>query len=389
MKILFVGPNASMYALEHRPGDPAAAKWAYGLLKGMSSEAEIHVLTHVRERCWPKGDVLWSHGKAELFPEEWPCTAVSYPALYKIRDWWLNRFYPIKAGRMLRQERFDAVVMYNCMDSYQVAITKRAHRLGIPSFAIVLDGDDPRRDNWRRILGDTAFVDGVAFLSYWAYENFPSQKPKLHLDGGALAWNGTPPMAGQQNDRPTFIHTGALDKWRGLEFMKGVVACLEAHRSNVRIVLCGKTNEEAAVAFRNSPNVVLRGFVSEAELADLSARADGFLNVREPSVGDNILNFPSKLPQYLSWGKPVVTTWIDSYAPDYQTMTCADFSNTPETFVGVLEKVAGWDFAQKQCHYEKVKSWFTQNKLWTVQARRMFSWMSEVLETKHLGGNRS
>ena len=93
-----------------------------------------------------------------------------------------------------------------------------------------------------------------------------------------------------------FIHTGALDKWRGLDFMLEVIALLERRGANVKIVLCGKMPDDIRNELSVSPVVEWRGFVSNSELSLISREADGFLNVREPSVGDNILNFPSKVP---------------------------------------------------------------------------------------------
>ena len=382
LKLLYVGPNPSEWAMGNRPGDLAAGKWSHGLLCGLSRCADVHVLTHAHERCWPKGDVVWRGFDRRLFPTDWPCSAVSFPAIYHVRERWLNRFYPIHAQRLMDSQRFDAVVTYNCIEPYQVAIIEETAKRGIPAFPIVLDGDDPRKDDWRCLIKATEHAAGIAFLSYWASVNFPSSKPRLHLDGGVDAWNGGDSLEIKQAECTRFVHTGALDKWRGLDFMRKVIALLERRSANVKIVLCGKMTEDIRNELSASPVVEWRGFVSDSELSVISREADGFLNVREPSVGDNILNFPSKVPVCLSWGKPIVSTWLDSFSPDYKDVMCFDFANTPKTFADLLCNVAGWDEEMRRKHYKTVKSWFLERKLWHVQARRFSEWIEAVINGK-------
>ena len=64
--------------------------------------------------------------------------------------------------------------------------------------------------------------------------NFPSSKPRLHLDGGVDAWNGGDSLEIKQAECTRFVHTGALDKWRGLDFMRKVIALLERRSANGR-----------------------------------------------------------------------------------------------------------------------------------------------------------
>ena len=133
-------------------------------------------------------------------------------------------------------------------------------------------------------------------------------------------------------------------------------------------------------AFDNDPRVEVKGFLPNEEVDAICRGADVFLNVREPDVGDNILNYPSKVPNYLSYGKPVVSTWIDSFSPDYRDVleVC---DNTPEGFVNVLNGVLAWNAAQREAKFNQIKSWFEERKSWNKQARRLIHWLeSEVLK---------
>lgn len=382
MKILFVGPNASEYAQMTGHGDVAAARWAYGLLKGLQNLGhEILVLSHTHERIWPRGERFWRSRDERYYPSDWPCVDVPYPAVFKLREHWLNWMYPRKAQEIVRSQEFDAVLLYNCMEPYQVSVQSVAHREGIPVFPIILDGDDPRKDSWAKLLKDTQESTGVVFLSHWAKENYPAKKPVFHLDGGVGNWNGRPskgPPVGDQRVR-NFVHTGALDYWRGLDFFERVARIVDERKLPVKLVLCGRLADSARDRLRKIPCVDLKGFASDSELDSICGSATGFLNVREPSVGDNILNYPSKLPHYLSYGKPVVSTWIDSLAPEYRTLLFAENTNTPEGFVAELNRVVQIKPSELKRRYDLILRWFEDTRLWSKQAQRLAEWMGQII----------
>ena len=382
MKILFVGPNASEYAQATGHGDVAAARWAYGLLKGLQDLGhEILVLSHTHERIWPRGERFWRSRDERYYPSDWPCVDVPYPAVFKLREHWLNWMYPRKAREIVHSREIDAVVLYNCMSPYQVSIQSVACRASIPVFPIILDGDDPRKDSWAKLLKDTQESTGVVFLSYWAMKNYPAKKPVFHLDGGVGKWNGRIPtdISAESQEIKSFVHTGALDYWRGLDFFERVAKIVLERKLPIRLVLCGRLADNARDRLRKIPCVDLKGFVSDSELDSICESAIGFVNVREPSVGDNILNFPSKLPYYLSYGKPVVSTWIDSLAPEYRTLLFAENTNTPEGFVAELSRVVQITSSELTQRYNLILRWFKGAKLWSKQAQRLAEWMGQVI----------
>lgn len=396
MKILWVGPFYSDAALSEKLApNQAAAKWSRGLLRGLEAAgAEIRVIDHCSEQRWPKGRVFWQDDDPKWFLDWYPCERVAYCNAVGLKERWLAWTYARRARRLFRTWRPDVVLCYNSLHQHNVAVMREAHALGITCVPIILDGDDPRRDNWQKLLRDDRFADGVVFLSWWMYQNYPNrQLPLFHMDGGADAFQGlsptlppsiplpaatpTPTTSTSSSSTPyTLVHTGSLDKWRGLDFMKGVVkGCA---RQDVRFVFCGKCDKAKMWAeFGNDPRVDVRGFVTDEEVAAISRAADVFLNVRTPGIGDNLVNYPSKVPQYLAWGKPVVSTWNDSFSPDYRDIleVCDD---TPAGFVRVLEEVLEWDEAKRVAKFNQIKSWFEDRKSWERQAGRLLEFLATI-----------
>lgn len=158
--------------------------------------------------------------------------------------------------------------------------------------------------------------------------------------------------------------------------MRGVIAACK--RTDVKFVFCGKCEREKMWRDLGADSrVEVKGFVSGDEVDEICRRADVFLNVREPSVGDNILNYPSKVPQYLSWGKPVVSTWIDSFSPDYRDIleVC---DNTPKGFVKVLDGVLSQDDRWKEEKFNQIKTWFEEHKSWERQTKRLLEFVEGI-----------
>ena len=379
MNILYIGPNDSEWAQMNRPVSLAGAKWARGFLTALSKYCNLTVLTHTYEIAWPKGNVFWRGRDERLYPKGWACESVSYPVLKYVREWWWRFAYASKAQRIVREKSIDVVLIYNCYEPWQVSVLKAIKRAKpqVRIYPIILDGDDPRKDNWGWMKKAAACADGFIPLSWWVHENIPAHtgKPSYHMDGGADAWCGVVPNARSMEKPYTLVHTGALDQWRGLDFMIEVVK--QYAKPGVKFVFCGKTSERILKEkFRDNPYVELPGFVTEEEMNRICNEADVLLNVRDPKHPDNILNYPSKLPHYLSFGRPVVSTRLQSLSPEYAQVVHYAADDSVDAYIRKLEELQGWSDGRRQAEYEMVKTWFHAHKLWDILVKGMVEWMS-------------
>lgn len=378
MKILWVGPFFSDEALtSKRAPNQAAAKWSRGLLHGLKRNGcEIRVIDHCPEQRWPRGKVFWQDDAPKWFLDWFPCERIAYCNVVGIKERWLDWSYARAARRIFKRWTPDVVLCYNSLHSFNVAAMREATTAGVKCVPIILDGDDPRKDDWQKLLRDNRYASGVVFLSWWMLQNYPKRDmPLFHMDGGADAFKGEEPKQIEKSIY-TLVHTGALDYWRGLDFMKGVVK--NCKRRDVRFVFCGKCDKEKMWAeFSNDPRVDVRGFLSNEELDEICRGADAFLNVRTPGIGDNLVNYPSKVPQYMAWGKPVVSTWNDSFSPEYREIlnVCDD---TPEGFCRELDAVLDWNNDEKVAKFCQIKSWFEERKSWLKQSERLNKYLKTL-----------
>jgi len=376
MKLLWLGPLHSHAALEQRRAvDQAATKWSRGLIHGLIDiGVDMRGITHCSEQSWPMGD-LWP-GTNEDFDALVPVIPVRYLNICGLRDQYLKVAYRRKVEAEIVRERVNAVVCYNVLHSYHVEAMKVAHERGICCFPIILDGNDPRIDQWNFLLKQTRYAKGIVFLSDWMAHNYPGNAAVLHMDGGASEWFGD--EAKNKIEPNLIVYTGGLDHWRGLDFLVEVVKRLTD--SKYRIVICGKCDRNAVQRlFGADLRVRVMGFVSDAELHDICCRAAVFLNTRDPKIAENILNFPSKVPNYLAYGKPIVSTWIESFSPEYHNVLQVVESDEPAAFANIINQVLTWPAEERQRHYFAVKAWFCKNKLWVKQAERLRNWMAGLM----------
>lgn len=386
MRILWSGPYYSDYALKMKTTPaPSELRWSVGLMSAVNKIAEVEVVNHVPEQRWPKGRVIWQSGDAKWFRDDLPVSRIGYLNVVGLKDACLCQAYARNVRRMLKQGRFNVFMCYNSLHPYHVAAMREAKKLGVKVVPIILDGNDPRGDNWQKLTRDNRYADGVVFLSYWAYENYPGmvdggrgRPPVLQLDGGENEWRGGVCCSSHDVQSSfTVVHTGALDKWRGLRVMQKLLKVFD--RRDVRFVFCGKCDRVKRLAeLGNDSRIEVKGFVSEEEMNEICRCADAFISVRDPEVGDNVLNYPSKIPYCLSWGKPVVSTWVESFSPDYRDVLVVPMENDAVGIAKKLNEIVSWTDEQRSKHFELQRRWFESRKTWAIQAHRLVEFLEQM-----------
>ena len=363
----------------------AGAKWSWALLDALT-QLGIHVegISHCPEQMWPRGKKFWVPATGWAI-EKYTAHGIGYFNLLWIRERFLAWQYRRKLKQVFSSHPpFDAVLGYNIIFPQDIAVTEVAKRLGIPYFGIILDGEDPRRDNWRGLLQNTKHATGLVFLSHWMAQNYPQLLPTLHFDGGGGEWKGEKAIRMRENK--LVVYTGGFDESRGGDFLVEVVRQLKCKET--RIVLCGKCDRGKTYArFGNDPRVEVKGFVSETEMDDWCCRASLFLSTRDSKYGDNIVNFPSKIPNYLAYGKPIVSTWLPSLAPAYRTVLDVIDEQDPVIFAARIEHL----LAQPDEYYleksKQIEAWYCAEKTWLKQTGKLLEWMNTTLsKNKNRGG---
>jgi glycosyltransferase involved in cell wall biosynthesis len=267
-----------------------------------------------------------------------------------------------------RQGRPEFVLTYN-VDAASAVPAMILQAAGVPWIAVIADmPDDFLRRRSHDILN--ARPAGHVFLSWETYLEWPGE-PKLHLDGGI---DGVDHESGTAVVERAVLYSGVLGEYGGVDTL--LDAFLRLSDSKAQLWVCGKgRNARLEAASRHDPRIKLWGAVDDSTLQSLSRRALAFVNPRPTSMPASRNNFPSKLLEYLRWGKPVISTWTEGLAPAYRDVLLVVDDNV-EAFTRALQTVLQMPAALQDETAARIRTYAAEHS-WDAQSVRLIKWLRE------------
>jgi glycosyltransferase involved in cell wall biosynthesis len=371
--ILSLGMVFKQNALDqHLAVSQAANNWRHGLYGSLKQLSErLSLIGHCPEQIWPLGQLL--PGKASYLSKEFSQELSAYPNVAGLRFRWLAAAYRRMVGRYIDQYAPDYLLTYNPLPWHLPAACYAA-RKGVKWVSLVLDLDDPLQAGWEPYRTVTKAAAGHVFLSWWGYEQAPVAA-KLHLDAGADAWMGG--ASPSNSERPSVLYSGLNSAGAGLDLLVETIRRIE--RQDVEFWVTGKGQHAGLQRLAEEDSRVrLLGYVSDARLELLTREAWVLFNPRDPLASDNRMAFPSKLLAYLSYGKPVVSTWTPGLAPEYRDLLEVVDSATPTELAVAIEACLNWNPAQRLQRFEAAREFVTGPRSWSQQATRLVEFMEQL-----------
>lgn len=364
--------------LQRKGVSPAANRWQQGLVTALSeSGLRLRILGHIPEPAWPKGR-FWVGNQKDSLPQGIEGNKISYLNFLFARERQLLWRY-VSAFRGLCQNFGPptGVISYNPY-GYNAAVGQYAQQnYGVPWICVVADapGIGPAQKKLDAIVEKAS---GWIFLAWKSYTTC-QDAPKLHLDGGVHRLNfdeGEINLKTNSGDSYIVLYTGAMSKYGGVDFL--AEAFTQIRNPHARLVICGPGTSQPVIDLaRNDSRIEVLGLVSESELQRLSMKASVFVNPRLSSIPDNQMNFPSKVLEYLSYGKPVISTWTDGLSPAYQKALVVLPEETTACLAQTIEDVLQWSFAKRLAWQKQIETFLVPDKLWSFQGQRLHNWLRE------------
>lgn len=373
--ILYLGGIFSEEIMLTSPAvSPAANRWQRGLISAMMNVGEsMVVLGHKPERIWPKGSFYVSRklGMSEGITG----ALVSYCNVPWLRKWSLKRDY-LNDFMMLcqRHGRPKCIISYN-LYPHNIATGLYAQRnFNVPWIPIVADVPDSRESRHDHALHEAA---GRIFLSWGSWEKC-LDLPKLHLDGGVEKIRELPITASASP--PIIFFSGAMNKWAGVELL--LQAFSRISRKDVKLWLCGKdAGDTVTKAIREDQRITYFGCVPGERLEELAGQSTIMVNPRDTCLPENHVNFPSKVLEYLSYCKPVISTWTEGLSPEYRDVLAIAENATPDGIAAKIEEVLSWDQFQLREYGLRVSAFLAVKKTWEIQAQRFIHFLNDISST--------
>lgn len=365
----------------HRPGaNIPMAKWAAGLIEGLRGNgAEPVVLGHQYERSWPFGQLF--PGRQGGLDPNYVDQTVPFSNLPLIRNFELKHAYARAIRRLGFEQPGACILTYNPLPWHVYAARKFQQNGGI-WVNIVLDFDEKDLgEEWRDFNTLCGAADGQVFLSWWAYEQSPSPQ-KLFLDSGVSSVHFEPdqlmPVKGK-NKR--VVYAGKIGGYGGSELMAKTFRSVKGE--DVEFLICGRGQCDAlSHAASVDSRIKLIGFVDDYELDELCRTASVFFNPRDPHYSNNRMIFPSKLLQYLAYGKPVVSTYTDGISPEYNSVLQIPPSNGAEELAVELRKTLDLSDQELLELMGRQYTFVTQQRSWQCQAERLLAFIKSISSGK-------
>jgi glycosyltransferase involved in cell wall biosynthesis len=214
---------------------------------------------------------------------------------------------------------------------------------------------------------------GRLYLS-WALFNEAGQEPKLHLEGGIAALQ--PELAPLAVRGPRVVmFTGSLNVLTGIDFLLRAFA--RVRDRNCELWICGRGHLEKQVvaATRGDARIRYYGMVPRERLHELMGRADVFVNPRPSALPENRANFPSKLLEYLSWARPVISTLTPGVPPGYRSVLLPVVEEIEEGLANTLSEALAHLREERDARSERIRAFVEENLLWSVQIERLVRWL--------------
>lgn len=345
MKILWAGPLQSSQAMIRSTAPhPATMRWQRMFIGGLR-EAGHHVrwIGHEPHRTWPWGPLRVSASRHADIPATAPeGTQVHYTNVSRLRNRSLRAGYRRATLAAIRAARPDVVVTYNA-DPWMQGVADAAAAESIPWVPLILDcSHDPLSDGWSAFKRATALAQGVAFISHWAFTHAPGDRK--FLLAGAVVPRTAGPLQRTQTNSPTILYAGSHSRAGGIDRLIRALPLLKT--AGVRLLITGQgkgLDPEITRACETTPNVQDLGMVTDDHLAQLAAAANVLVNPRPVNFEANRTNFPSKLLDYLSHIRPIVSTRTDGIGPGYDDLVRFTASDEPADIAAAIDDVLAMD----------------------------------------------
>jgi len=354
------------------------AKWLSGLTAGLSA-CGCHPLLvgHLYEASWPRGR-LFADPNTDLDPK-YITSPIRFSNLPFIRSKELIHRYRLAIHRYNKQKVVSGklLITYNPYP-WHLSAAHLWQSLGGKWINIVLDYSESDLGlNWSSFLNQCGKANGQVFLSWWAYQNFPGSN-KLHLDSGVSELNfSTAGDSGMLKSTKYALYAGKLSADGGMQLMAETFLQTPGADLEFRVVGQGKS-EVIEAAARKDHRIKVIGFVDEQKLKSELLNADVFINPRDPSNALNKMIFPSKLLHYLSYGKPVVSTWTDGLAPEYKKHLDLVPKANSQAFSQVLRTVLDRPSSCSKERLDALRSFLVHDRNWNKQASRLLEFMNNL-----------
>ncbi|HHX68555.1 MAG TPA: glycosyltransferase [Gallicola sp.] len=338
LKVIWVGPIVGPSHLsKYKAVSPAANKWQMNFITSLMKQGiQVINVSYLPEQIFPKG---------RLFPYY----KQHNDSIFSIQSKYIN--LPKLKNVTLGANIFKEISKHN--DS-EVVITYNNY---IPHTKAASLAKKKYNMKWVNIVADDNFVEGPDLTLFLSYGYFLKSEisPKMHIDGGLYPLT----KDDYKPKRSVILFSGALNKWTGIEEFAEQFLKLDQRQFELHIY--GKGDSILLRKLSASDRIKLKGFVSDEELEKSMQECFAFVNPRPIDIPGGENNFPSKLLEYLRYGKPVISTKTAGIAPYYDNVLYYYDPLDTSSLVSTINKLSNLDDNDMKLHRHNIEKLYSNH----------------------------
>jgi len=315
----------------------AASYWQGGFVEALESlSVKTTTISTMPHRAFPFGPFIVKPNSDDFVNAD--CVLYDYLNVKGLRDRSQSRGIQRSLASL---NDIDAIVSYNLFRECREAAAKFSLQHQIPWIEICADAweSDPA---WEYLFDEVKLPDGHIFLSSDAFKRCPANnkllihggvpmRPKLDNFNVSNKW----PVKGKK--AVVFLYSGSFEYWSGLTLLLEAFIRI-ASDEDVCLLICGygSLSDVDRKLIESDSRVQFLGTVSKSDLQGLSGNADILVNPR-PIIAENVFNFPSKLLEYMSYQKVIVSTKTPGIPESFSKMMILTAGSPDDLKAGLLQ----------------------------------------------------
>jgi len=350
MKILWVGVLTSNEAVKKiELVSSAANHWQSQFITGINNNgASTICLSWLPSRYWPIGIFKPKFDEVDL-PKNFKTYGVSYYNIPLIRELSLG-WSLIKTIRKHKID-FDLLITFNPFKRH-LMLGKYAQKM--------------LKKKWALIIADGDFAKDPDFSIFLSQGSYLSHKlaNKYLMQGGT----GTFKDVNNKCIRDKIIvYTGSITNLT--EITEFALLFDKIGAKDIKLHIYGKGNSSILNSIvKKNANIVLLGFVDQNILDKAMLDAWAFVNPRNSIEEIKQNTFPSKLLEYIAYGKPIISTPVLSLTSEFKDLLMLYNDNDILALTKILSEIESYSNHDLDVIKEKAKEFCLVNS-WDAKTR--------------------
>ena len=366
MKILLIGVVINPKSVsKYKAISSATNKWQYELIKSIENcKVDISVISYVSEKSWPLGKLFPKLNKEDLDNLN-VIKTFTYLNIFYLREFFI--YFKIKSILKNNSENksFDFLMTFNSLLRNNL-ILKFANK-NTKNLTISITGD-----------GKICKIANISIIqNYNSFLNINKNR-KYFYQGGIHELKTIDDSI--INYPKVIVFTGTITKLTGIDKFAMQFAKLNIEGIELHVYGRGDISNIKKLATKFN-KIKVFGYVSLVELKKAMNDAFCYVNPRNEVEEFNQNTFPSKLLEYVSYGKPILSTFSTSLDTEFNKLLLLYDSDNIMSLNEQLMVIKNMNNDELTAHKNKLRL-YTINNSWEKSTDSLLKYLQSFLISK-------